>query len=187
MISISDEDLIAHLKLGNERYLSKVFDKCKGKAIGFLMQNGADYDIAEDIFQDTIIVFYEKIRKGEFELKSAIQTYLNSVCRFKWLNIIRDERKVLITTTDFNFDETIKDDFEEFEEDKEERISRIEKELINLKNKGGKCYEILNAYFYEGKNMKEIAQQFEYTDADNAKHQKARCQKQLKEMVNGGV
>ena len=74
MISISDEDLIAHLKLGNERYLTKVFDKCKGKAIGFLMQNGADYDTAEDIFQDAIIVFYEKIRKGEFELKSAIQT-----------------------------------------------------------------------------------------------------------------
>jgi len=186
MISISDEDLIAYLKAGNERYLTKVYDKCKSIAIGFLIQNGADYDTAEDIFQDAVIVFYEKIRKGEFELKSAIQTYLNSVCRYKWLNIIRDKGKVmLISTADAIFDETIRDDDENFEEGKEELIIRIEQELVKLKNKGGKCYDILFAYFYEGKNMKQIAEQFEYTNADNAKNQKAKCQKTLKEMVYG--
>jgi RNA polymerase sigma factor (sigma-70 family) len=184
MISISDEDIVAHLRAGEEHYLNKVYDKCKNNAIGFLRQNGADIDTAEDIFQDAVIVFYENIRNNSFEQKSAIQTYLNSVCRFRWLNTIRD-KKEFIANTDFNFDENIRDSFEEYEPAKEERISKIEIELINLKAKGGKCYDILYAYFYENKSMKNIAEQFEYTNDDNAKSQKAKCQKQLKEMVHG--
>ncbi len=184
MISISDEDIIAHLQAGKETYLTHVYDKCKRNALSFMRQSGADYETAQDIFQDSVILFFEKVREGNFEKRSSIQTYLNSVCRFKWLNTIRDKRD-FISNSDFSFDETIKDDFETFGDEKEERISLIETQLIKLKAKGGKCYDILYAYFYENKKMENIAQQFEYTNADNAKSQKAKCQKQLKEMVYG--
>jgi RNA polymerase sigma factor (sigma-70 family) len=186
MISFSDEDIIAQIQAGNDRSLNALYSKCKSKAIRFLTINGADYETAQDIFQDGVIVFFEKVREGNFEKKSSIQTYLNSVCRFKLLNTIRDKRE-FISPSDFSFDETIKDDFETFAVEKEERISLIETQLTKLKAKGGKCYDILFAYFYEGKNMENIAQQFEYTNAENAKNQKAKCQKQLKEMVYGGV
>jgi RNA polymerase sigma factor (sigma-70 family) len=185
MISFSDEDIIAQIQAGNERSLNALYDKCKSKAIRFLTINGADYETAQDIFQDAMVLFYEKVRKGNFEQRSTIQTYLNSVCRNIFLNIIRGEKEIKIPL-DIVIDINILDTIDVYEEEKEIRISKIETELLNLKNKGGKCFEMLYAYFYEGKNMKEIAKQFEYTDADNAKHQKARCQKQLKEMVHGG-
>lgn len=184
MISISDEDLLTYLQAGNEKYITYVYDKCKKNALGFLRQSGADYDNAEDIYQDAVIVFYEKVQEGNFEKRSSIQTYLNSVCRFKWLNTIRD-KKEFITDSDFVFDESITDDFETFGEEKETRIGLIETQLLKLKAKGGKCYDILYAYFYENKKMENIAEQFDYTNADNAKNQKAKCQKQLKEMVYG--
>lgn len=184
MISISDEDIIAQLQTGNTKSLNHVYDKCKGKAIRYLKINGANHEVAHDIFQDAILVFYEKVRDGEFEKRSAIQTYLNSVCRFKFLNFVRSNKEIKMPE-DFNFDEKIVDDFEVYDEEKEARISRIEAELLNLKKKGGKCFEILRAFFFENKKMEAIAEQFDYTNADNAKNQKAKCQKQLKEMVHG--
>ena len=52
-----------------------------------------------------------------------------------------------------------------------------------MKEYGGKCYEILRRFFYENQKMDKIAFDLNYTNADNAKNQKARCQKNLKELV----
>ena len=48
---------------------------------------------------------------------------------------------------------------------------------------GGKCYEILRRFFYENHSMEKIALDLNYTNTDNAKNQKSRCQKKLKEDV----
>ena len=184
MISISDEDLITQIKEGNERACTRVYDKCKAKALGFLRTNGANSDKVQDIFQEAIIVFYQKAREGKFELTSSIQVYVNSICRNMFLNSIRS-KKVLVYDNDFLFDENIKDNSESYDDEKEVRITKIEAELLKMKAMGGKCYDLLYAFFYENKSIDEMTIQFNYTTAVNTRHQKARCQKRLKEMVNG--
>ena len=82
-----------------------------------------------------------------------------------------------------DFDETIKDELEEYDDVKEERIHIIEKKLEVLKKDGGRCYELLRRFFYLKHSFNRIAEEMEYTNAENAKHQKARCQKRLKQMV----
>jgi RNA polymerase sigma factor (sigma-70 family) len=184
MIGISNEDLIAQIKEGNERALTRVYDKCKVKALGFLRTNGATSDKAEDIFQEAIIVFYQKAREGKFELTSSIQTYVNSICRNMFLKYIRS-KKELVYDKDFIFDENINDDFDIYDDEKEVRISKIEAGLLKMKKEGGRCFEILHAFFYENKSMNDITIQFNYTNAVNTRNQKARCQARLKKMVHG--
>jgi RNA polymerase sigma factor (sigma-70 family) len=178
----SDESLIRLIRLKDESAFNQVYKNCRDYCINFLKSNGANNENAIDIFQDAMMVLYEKIIDGEFVLKSSIQTYLNSICRYKLLNTIRDNRE-FVTSEDFEFDVNTNDWFDEFDEERDLQIEKIMNALKNMDAGGGKCKEILMMYFYENKSMVEIAAHFGYTNADNAKNQKARCQKRLKDLV----
>ena len=47
---------------------------------------------------------------------------------------------------------------------------------------GEPCKSLLNAYYMSKKNMQEIASEFGYTNADNAKTQKYKCLVRLKKL-----
>jgi len=46
-----------------------------------IINNNGDEDDAKDIYQEAIIVLYNKIKSGKFELSSKLKTYIYSVCR----------------------------------------------------------------------------------------------------------
>ncbi|MEO7306209.1 MAG: sigma factor, partial [Ferruginibacter sp.] len=52
---------------------------------GFILNNNGNSDEARDIFQEAMIVIYEKAVSGNFELNCLLKTYLYSVCRRLWL------------------------------------------------------------------------------------------------------
>lgn len=167
----------------DKAHLSKVYTDCKDYCLNFMIRMHSDKEVLLDIYQDAIIVFYEKTKDPEFKLTCTVQTYLNSICRYQLLN--RFNSKSALNNAD-EFDPNYNDWFEDddLENEKESKIQSIEKGLAVLKGKGGKCYEILKRFFYEKQSMNKIAEEMDYTNAANAKHQKSRCQKQLKELVH---
>ena len=50
-----------------------------------VINNNGSADEAKDIFQEAIIVLYEKVRSGVFELNCQIKTYVYSVSERLWL------------------------------------------------------------------------------------------------------
>jgi len=55
--------------------------------------------------------------------------------------------------------------------------------MENAMNKIGEpCKSLLDAYYIQKKNMQEIAADFGYTNADNAKTQKYKCLMRLKKL-----
>jgi hypothetical protein len=82
-----------------------------------------------------------------------------------------------------DYDERIDDWYEVDESEKTEKVQATVKALEKLKDLGGKCYDILRRFFYDNQTMDKIAYELGYTNADNVKNQKARCQKKLKEIV----
>ncbi len=50
-----------------------------------IINNNGSSEEAKDVFQEAMIVLYEKVRSGTFELNCQIKTYLYSVCRRLWL------------------------------------------------------------------------------------------------------
>jgi DNA-directed RNA polymerase specialized sigma24 family protein len=50
-----------------------------------IINNQGTIDDARDIFQEAMIVLYEKARSGTFELNCQIKTYVYSVSRRLWL------------------------------------------------------------------------------------------------------
>lgn len=196
ILELKDHEIISKIK-ENSDALGIVFKKCKPGAIQFLRkinyQSNERIDI-EDIFQDAILVLYENIVNKDFVLaaNTSLQTYLNSVCRNQLLKKIGKNNVVELNENKGNdedhdevmeFNPLIVDELEEFVDIKEQQFNAMEKALEKIKQAGGHCYELLTLFWYHRKSMSELSEVFGYSNADNTKNQKARCQKRLEKLT----
>lgn len=194
MENLNDKELVLQIKQ-NQDYLGVVYKQCKLYSMKF-MQNMTssklnDYEL-EDVFHDAVIILYEKIIKGDFVLTASIQTYLNSVCRFQLLTKLgkikntsdfRDKTETDDDENPMSYKSTITDSLEPIEDEKQIQFDAIESALLKMKSAGGHCYEILTLFWYHKKSMNDLTKIFGYSNSDNTKNQKAKCQKRLEKMV----
>jgi RNA polymerase sigma factor (sigma-70 family) len=158
------------------------------------MTNGSksDYEL-DDVFHEAILVLYEKIVGGNFELTASLQTYLNSVCRFQLLNKIGKDKKYSdydepIGKDDdednpMSYNASITDTLDEIEDPKESQFRAIERALLLMKAAGGHCYELLTLFWYHKKSHVEIAQIMNYSNDKTSKKQKSGCQEKLRKIA----
>ena len=153
----------------------------------FIVKNNGYPEDARDIFQEAMIVLYEKVSSGSFELTCQIKTYLYSVCRRLWLKKLQQMQR-------FNPAAETVDEVIPVEEELDAHEKRNADLIVmeNALNKIGEpCKSLLEAYYLQKKSMPEIAEYFGYTNADNAKTQKYKCLVRLKKIFftqykNGG-
>lgn len=182
---ISHTDEIEQLKLGNEFMYRKIYKENFPLVRKLVLANHGDEEDARDIYQETFIVFYEKLQLGDFRLTCAIPTYLYSVARNLWLKRLRKlQYDGVLKLKDSDSYRTM--DAEEVDEDveaymaKEAFLGSVEQSLEQL---GDPCTSILKDFFYNKLSMEEIAIKFGYTNADNAKNQKYKCFNRFKKLV----
>ena len=162
----------------DKSHFSKVYIEHKDRCLRFMFKMINDGDLIQDIYHDALIVLYENAHKKDFKLTCSIQTYLNSICRNQVLTKYREKSKSVVLSDDFNSE--IIDWFDEVSYEDELRLSSYQQALTELKQKSSICYELLKSFFFKKMSMAEIAEEFSYTNANNAKNQKAKCQKKLK-------
>lgn len=192
---LTDPELVQLIQQ-NQDYLGEVYKRCKQYSISFMrkMTNGAknDYEL-DDVFHDAILVLYEKIIGANFELTASLQTYLNSVCRFQLLNKMGKEKlnsgyddhigKDGDDDNPMSYNASITDTLDEIEDHTESQFTAIERALLLMKEAGGHCYELLTLFWYHKKSMPELTKHFGYSNSDNTKNQKSRCQKRLEKIA----
>lgn len=179
--NITDAEMITLLRESSDN-LDMLYKRHLNYCMNFMKGIQHNEELNKDVFHDALLVFYEKIvNNADFSLTCSIQTYLNSICR----NYILVRFKKSEKRADYSeeYDSRIDDWYDIDENENTERTQAVVTALNKLKDLGGKCYEILRRYFYENSSMEKIAYELEYTNADNVKNQKARCQKKLKEFV----
>ncbi|WP_242084222.1 RNA polymerase sigma factor [Aestuariivivens sediminis] len=174
----------------NKNKLKEIYLTCKPKCFGFMIKcfgtGNLDDTKMLTIYNDAIIVLYEKIRDHEFILTSSVQVYLNSVCRNIALNVFKKEKKLFKTTdTDLentDYDNEVTDILEETTPINPYE-NALQKAFNIIKDKGGNCVKILMMFWYQKASMQDIAYELGYSTPENAKNQKARCQKRLKDIA----
>jgi hypothetical protein len=171
-------------------YLKKVYTKCKPKCFAFMVKCFSSQNIDDTkmftIFNDAVIVLFEKIQDPSFKLTATVQTYLNSVCRNIALEEFRKEKRLYKTTDldieNLDFNNEVTDILEEMTSESPYEKA-INKAFAVMRSKGGNCVEILTMFWYQKASMEDIASRFSYSNAANAKNQKAKCQKRLKDIA----
>ena len=178
----SDQEIIKLLK-DSSGNLDIIYEKHKDYCMNFMKKINHNDELNQDIFHDALIVLNEKVKKDDFVLREncTIQTYLNSICRNQIL--VRFKKNSKHSEYSEDYDVRIDDWYDNLETENNEKLRAGVTAFEKLKDLGGKCYEILRRFFYENHSMERIAYDMDYTNADNVKNQKSRCQKKLKELA----
>lgn len=173
----NEKALLLGLARNERKAVETIYKENYNMVQSLIINNNGSADDAKDIFQEAMIVLYEKARSGSFELNCLIKTYVYSVCRRLWLKRLQQANRF----TEINESETVVP----VEEDVDDHAKRnaefdmMEKAISGL---GEPCKSLLEAYYLQKKNMQEIAANFGYTNAENAKNQKYKCLMRLKKI-----
>ena len=144
----------------------------------FILNNNGSVDEARDIFQEAMVVLYEKSKDKNFSLNCQIKTYIYSVCRRLWLKRLQHLNKYTLQVESVEEIIPVEDEIEEHEKRNNDFI-QMEQAMGKI---GEPCKSLLDAYYIQKKSMLEIAASFGYTNADNAKTQKYKCLVRLKKL-----
>ena len=149
-----------------------------GMIQALILNNNGTVDDARDVFQEAMVVLYEKVKSGEFELSCQLKTYIYSICRRLWLKKLTQKQRFLPELEGTDSWIAVEEDLEHFEQ-QDQAFHLMEKAMNSL---GEPCRSLLDAFYLQKKSMIEIASVFGYTNADNAKTQKYKCLTRLKKL-----
>ncbi len=179
MKRLSDEKaLLEGLAASNRKAVETLYRENYNMVQTLIINNNGTADDAKDIFQETMIVLYEKVRSGTFELNCQIKTFVFSVSRRLWLKRLQQQNRY--STPGDNIENLVP--VEEELEDHEKRNTEFEMMEKAISSLGEPCKSLLEAYYLQKQNMQVIAASFGYTNADNAKNQKYKCLMRLKKI-----
>jgi RNA polymerase sigma factor (sigma-70 family) len=174
----SEKALLQGLAQSDKKAIETIYKENFNMIQSLILNNSGSTDDAKDIFQETMIVLYERVRSGAFELNCLIKTYVYSVSRRLWLKRLQQMNRYVPSLDGLHETVPVEEEIEEHERMNSE-FEMMNKAIGSL---GEPCKSLLEAYYLEKKNMQEIALSFGYTNADNAKNQKYKCLMRLKKI-----
>jgi RNA polymerase sigma factor (sigma-70 family) len=168
---MKDSEILSRINRGDESALDYLYKKYYRMMVKLVMSNSGSEQEAKDIFQDALVVFWQKAASGKLILTSKISTFLYSICLNLW-------RKELDRKSRLSNEE--KDEAQYPDDDRQERI-KIINECINAL--GDNCKKILTYYYFDGLSMNDIADKLGYANTDTAKTKKYKCKKKLDDLI----
>lgn len=174
----TDREVVLGILNNSEEALNKLYIGYYPMILQFILNNNGDEDDAKDVYQEGIIVLYNKIKSGNFELSSKLKTYIYSVCRRIWLKKLSQRSKKSNDVSDFEDIMAVEVDLEQYEE-KEEQFEKMQSALLLL---GEPCKTIIQDFYIHNLSMQDICEKFGYTNTDNVKTQKYKCLQRLKKL-----
>lgn len=168
---MKDSEVLDRISKGDERALDFLYKKHYRMMFNIVLKNNGTEEEAKDVYQEALVVFWQKASSGQLTLTSKISTYLYSICLNQW-------RKELDRKSRLSREEV---DGEAFQGYDEKENARIVTECIN--ELGDTCRNILTYYYFDGLNMTEIAKRLNFANTDTAKTKKYKCKKKLDSLV----
>jgi RNA polymerase sigma factor (sigma-70 family) len=174
----TDKFLLEGLANKDKNVIEAIYKANYNAIQSLVLNNSGDINDAKDIFQEGMIVLYQKSILSDFTLNCLLKTYLYSVCKYLWLKKLQKTQRYYdgfgITEEIIHVDEDM-----DLHEKKEADFVIMEDAMKKI---GEPCKSLLEAYYIQKKSMQEIAAKFGYTNADNAKTQKYKCLLRLKKL-----
>jgi RNA polymerase sigma factor (sigma-70 family) len=176
----TDTELLEGLASGDRNAIVALYKLYHSVLKKWILSRGGLESDAEDVFQEALVVIFEKAKSPEFCLTCKLSTYLFAISKRLWFKKIEKSSNYLSLSEDDDNDK-----LGAYEEDlgihleKEEQFTLLGKSMDQL---GEPCKSLLHAFYVDGKNMQDIATQFHYTNAENAKTQKYKCLNRLKKI-----
>lgn len=170
-LQVDEKELFDRICKGDEKALEFIYKKYYRMMTKLVITNSGTEDEARDVYQDALVVFWQKARSGNLVLTSKISTYVYSICQNLWRKEL--DRKKRLSNEE-------KDSAESLDLDSPEREKIIARCLEQL---GETCRKVLMYYYFDEMSMQEIADKLGFANTDTAKTKKYKCKQKLDELV----
>ena len=182
----TEQHLLAALARGERDATMSVYNQQYKTISNWIIKNGGSASDAADIFQEAMVVLFEKAQVVEFRLTCKIGTYLFAVSKHLLYKKIEKQQHQPMslpdnTGVDEGKDWAYEDDINAHVE-RETHYTQLNNAMAQL---GEPCSSLLKAFYHNNKSMQEIAADFGYTNPDNAKTQKYKCLARLRKLFYG--
>ncbi len=178
----TDTALLEGLATGESRAVAEIYRLYRPMLVKWMMTRGGKEEDADDIFQDVLMVLFDKAKSPEFCLTCKLSTYLFAVSKRMWYKKLEKSSHIVLFEVEEDDDQDqspIYDNDIGLHLEKEQDFKVLEMAMNRL---GEPCAALLNAFYMQNKSMQDIAQDFNYTNPDNAKTQKYKCLMRLKKI-----
>ena len=179
-----NNDIITRIKSGDEK---PYFTLYKTHRESFINWATFSYNISiedtKDLYQETFVILWNNIQEGKLtHLTSDIKTYIFSIGKHLILNFIKKNGR----SVTFEPSMLINESYQPFDMTHNEDHNRImvEEHLSKLEPKERR---ILEMYYIEEKDMKTIASELGYKNADVAKKRKYEVFRKLAGLVKNNL
>ncbi|MFA8300158.1 MAG: RNA polymerase sigma factor [Hyphomicrobiales bacterium] len=164
----------------NRKVLNYIYKNHYKSIKSHICQNNGTEDDAKDIFQEGVMIIYQKIKeKSLVELSCTFHTYLFSVCKYLWLQQL-NKKGIKVESDSKHLQEclSIEPDLTIFF-DETSKFDLYRKHFLTLSNE---CQKVLNL-FLQKTPQKNIAKIMGFKSVDYAKRKKYLCKEKLVEKI----
>lgn len=142
----------------------------------YIHRKGGSLDEARDIFQDALIICYERSVQDPATIQSTKEAYIFGIARHLWSKKFKENNRLSNTDPDSYRDS-------QRPEDDESPTPSIERITRYLEVAGKKCMALLRGFYYDRLNMQEAAEKFGFSGERSATVQKHKCIEKLRSEV----
>ncbi|GEO04839.1 hypothetical protein AAE02nite_25030 [Adhaeribacter aerolatus] len=157
-----------------EKTLTQIYAETYPMVLHYVKQHNGTPEDAQDLLQEAIILFYEKVVLNKLTLTASVSTYLMSICKNKWRQELDKRRRQ---------HQLPNEAAPRWEEPATEPENPTVILLSFVNQLGKKCQDILIAFYYLGEAMPRIAAQHQYRNVHTATVQKFKCLERLRKSL----
>ncbi|WP_448702361.1 RNA polymerase sigma factor [Mucilaginibacter sp. AW1-3] len=153
-----------------EEFFIGLYKKAFPAVARHIARMGGTLEEAQDIFQDTLVIYYEKVQAQQANIRVSEKAYLLGIAKHLWNQAYRiNSKNQPLNDADF-----------EAVTDEQPAGNKL---LHYLETAGQKCMELLKAYYYDHLPVGDIATLFGYNGERSATVAKYKCLEKVRENV----
>lgn len=176
--------LIKGIKANDEVVLKNLYAENFYKTEHYVLTNSGSHEQAKDIFQEAFIAVWEQVQDNKFTPKneSALNGYLYTIAKNKWLNHLNSSRYKKTKSIDKNthiLNTNMEESFFREVDNDDTKINNITNTFETL---GDACKKLLSYFYYDNKSLRDISEILNITEA-SARNKKYRCLEKLRTLV----
>lgn len=157
--------------LSRERRIEGWYEELFPTVCSYIQKRGGELDNAKELFQEALVIYYEKHAKTGFLPEKVEEAYIMGIIKKLWLRMNSD-KKEMTSIQDL-----------ELEEPEKPVELQTKKLLMFLEATGRKCMELLQSFYYDGLNMKEMSERHGYGSERSVTVQKYKCLEKVRNEV----
>ncbi len=159
--------------INHESWLTHLYLSVFPAVAVHIKAKGGTLDDAKDVFQDALVIYYEKVIAGKVVIEHSEKAYLLGIARHLWYHR-QQKQKGIVSEDVLNYEYLIEE---------EDSIPSAKRLLRYLETAGQKCMDMLQAFYYDKLSMREIAERFNLSGERSATVQKHKCLEKVREKV----